>query len=363
MPVTMTQISDFMNSVRAAVEPGMFADLSTQLQARVAVDEILLKNKRKEIKSHSYQYQALTGGNGQTAAVSLDTPDSSTIVDKTLQATIYHRQIRSSWSVHKALLAANSNTKEQLFEYGKLQYQMGMIDLYEKMETWFWGFTTSTDTQSPFGIPNLIVKNATEGFSGVAPSGYTDVCGITPGSTLVGTKWNNYTAQYTAADDGDLGAKLRRAVRFTNFQAIVPGMSRYGGNQIRRGIYTNYDGMENVKNLCKSQEESIGWDIDAADNKPMLNRTKFTDVPALDSDSTNPYYGIDWNTLFVTNLTGFWMNQSPEVMPNGAHLMVTKFIDTFYNLATLARRNNFVIATGTTGVRENSAAGYVYVPA
>ena len=51
-----------------------------------------------------------------------------------------------------------------------------MTDLAELMESNFWGApASSSDTLKPYGVPYWIVYNATTGFNGGHPSGFSDV--------------------------------------------------------------------------------------------------------------------------------------------------------------------------------------------
>jgi len=362
MPLTLEQVQNLVNLTRKKSEHGRIIDLSSNLQDHVAYKQLLSRMKKKEANgSYKYQFQVLLGGNGSFRAVGLDTPDSPVIVNNTTNGEVELRMTNGNWAVDVRVVDANKGSEEQLYDYMTTQRLAGEIAQVETMERWFWGLTASTDTVTPYGLPNLIVKNNTEGFNGTVPSGYTTCMNINP-STY--TRFKNWTAQYTNPTQADLGAKLKKAFDMTGFKSPVQGINKYNGDKIDRGIYTTWQGREYVKDLCMAQNEDLGMDIDPIQG-PVMRRIPFVWVPTIcptsdsvNGDTTHPYYGIDWNTVKISYLNGWWMYEKPGQVAADDHNKVIHYTDTIYNLMIMNKRSNFVIATNTTGVYNNSSTGY-----
>lgn len=361
MPLTPSDILNLVNLTRKSVDHGIIADLAMPLTEYVAMKQLLTKKRMKKAhKSYGYSFTCLTGHNNSTRAVGLDDNDVSSIVNNTTTGETKFRLSTMTWALDKLVVDMNSGSEEQLYQYVKTQRQGGWLSQAATWERWFWGLTGASDTVTPFGYGNVIVKNATEGLNGAAPTGYSTVMNISPTTYPM---WKNWTAQYTNFTRDDLGAKLRKAMEFTKFMSPVEGINSYEGT-IDRGIYTTWVGYDNAKELCLAQNEDLGMDLDP-NGDPMIRRIPFVHVPALNydatlntaGDQTNPYIGIDWNTFGMAFLDGWQFKESPEIGVANQHRKVVVHTDTMANILCTSRRNQFILATGTTDPTTNSPDG------
>jgi hypothetical protein len=188
-----------------------------------------------------------------------------------------------------------------------------------------------------------IVKNATEGFNGGAPTGYTTI-GLNPTTY---PRWQNWTAQYTAVTRDDFIRKARKAATFTNFKPPVEGIPTFHtGNAF--GYYTNYGVIGPLEEALESQNDNLGNDVASKDGQVMFRRTTVTWVPILERDTTNPFYGVNWGSFKTMILNGWWMKETNVPIYPGQHTVSAHFLDSTYNFVARNRRCHFVIATGVT---------------
>jgi hypothetical protein len=219
-----------------------------------------------------------------------------------------------------------------------------MIAVVELMERNFWGPpVASDDGVTPWGINTWLVKAATQGFTGLAPSGYTSI-GLNPTTY---PRWRNYADQYTTVTKDDLVRKLRRAATFTDFKPPVEGIPTFNdGNQY--AFYTNYAVMGALEEVLESQNDNLGTDIASMDGRVVFRRAPLEWVPYLEADTTNPVYGLNWGDFKTYVLSGWWGRETNVPVYPGQHTISAHFMDWTYQFIMKNRRGSFVIATGTT---------------
>ncbi len=219
-----------------------------------------------------------------------------------------------------------------------------MIDIAELMESNFWGPPVPiTDVLTPWGVNTWIVKNATEGFNGGAPSGYTTI-GLNPTTY---PNWNNWTYQYTAVTRDDLIRHARKAAEWTHSEPPVDGIPTFNTGD-NYGFYTTYSVIAQLEEALESQNEDLGTDVASMDGKVLFRRVGVTWVPKLEADTTNPFYGINWGDAKTIILAGWWLKETSVPIVPGQHTVAAQFVDSTYNWVWKNRRSNFVLATGTT---------------
>jgi hypothetical protein len=222
------------------------------------------------------------------------------------------------------------------------RYVAMMVSFYELLEEILWSKPTdSTDTKTPYGLAYWIVKNATEGFNGGNPAGFTDGrAGISTGTYA---RFANYTAKYVAVSKEDLIRKMRKAHRRTAFRSpishAVPSLSGMGN-----GIYANDTVIGLLEEILETQNMNLGNDIASKDGKTLFKGSPITYAPKLDGDSSDPIYMIDWKTIVCGVLEGWENNLSkPEPVP-GKHLVRRVDLDCSLNMVCTDPRRQAVIS-------------------
>ena len=194
-----------------------------------------------------------------------------------------------------------------MFDLIKTRYARMRVSALELAERLVWGKPTdSTDNEKPWGLKYWIVQNATTGFNGGNPAGFTaGRAGISSGTY---SRHKNYTGTYTSYDDtpatGLIDQMERAAVMMEWKEAVQhasPERKGYG-----KSIYMDYDTRIGLKNVTKTMNDSLGFDLSTPD--PLFRGAQLKYVSWIDQNETNgPVYMIDHNSFFAVFLKDWYM--------------------------------------------------------
>ncbi len=343
MALTATQLADLVATTLRDLDEPNLVEITTDIQEHTAAPRLLKKKNRKLQSGYGVQWDVLVNHAGTFQNVGLGAPDDVDIPDGVVQAQADWRNSVVSWAMIGQEMSMNAG-KRRIVDLMMVREKMAMIDWVQGMEDNFWGPPVAiTDDVTPWGVNTWIVKSATEGFNGGAPSGYTTI-GLNPTTY---ERWKNYTAPYTAITKDDLVRKWRRAARKTKFKPPVEGIpTANGGNTYE--FYTTETVIGTLEELLEAQNESLGVDIDPMSGKVMFQRTPVVWVPYLDADTTNPVYGLNWSHIETVVLAGWWLKRTVVPVYPGQHTMSAVFLDSTYQIVFKNRRGSFVLSNGTT---------------
>lgn len=318
------------------VKRGAFLDLQTDLQDHVAVREMWKGRKKKFDGGETWNFQAQYDHNHSARTVGLFETDGSALTDTMVTGKVSPRHVNAHY-IYDQREPAFQRGGTKIVDLIKTRYTGMMVSFFELLEEILWTKPTdSSDTRTPFGVAYWVVGNASEGFSGGNPSGFSGGrAGISTGDQ---PRWANYTARYVAIAKQDLIRKMRRAHRKTKFRSPVShAQPTLGG--MKNGIYTNDDVIGLVEELLEENNMNLGNDINSKEGKTLFKGTPLTWAPYLDADSQDPVYMLDWNWLAIGVLSG-WENQltKPYMVPD-KHLVRRVDLDaTLQMICTNLRR-------------------------
>jgi len=342
--LTASGLNDLVQTTLRDLGKPKFTEIATDLQRHTAMKNLLKKSRVSIQAGYGVQWDVMVNHAQSAANVGLGASDNLSIVDTMVQATADWRNSVVNWALIGQEIDMNREPA-RIVDLVKQRRISAMISLAELMEANFWGPpVASTDETTPWGVNTWIVKNATEGFNGGAPSGYTTI-GLNP-STY--TRWKNYTGQYTAVTKDDAIRMWRKAATKTDFQPPVDGIPSAAMGGDRYGFYTNYSVIAKLEELLEAQNENLGLDVASMDGKPVFRRTPVEWIPKLDADTTDPIYGINWAWFGTVVLNGWWLREINVPVYPGQHTVSAHFLDSTYQFVTKNRRCHFVLATGTT---------------
>lgn len=345
MPELSAQdLVDLTAATQRHLTVGKYAFLATDLQKHPAHKNLFRKGRMEEQAGTGVQWDVMVNHSGTARATGWGASDNPRIVSSLVQAQCDWRGASADWSFLAEEVSANSGSKERIVNLIKQREVSTMVAVAEMREEFWWGPPVSvSDTITPWGLKTWVVKNATEGFNGAAPSGHTTI-GLNP-STY--SRWKNYTAQYTAVTDDDLIDKLKRAIRKCKFEVPVSGVPT-PGEPDEYAYYTNESGLSQYEALLKSSNDNVGRDLTKYLNSAQVNRLPLEWVPKLDVDTTDPFYGVAWGQIKTIVLPGWWQRRTNVPVYPGQHTMSVTFLDDRYQTITYDRRSHFVLATGTS---------------
>lgn len=276
---------------------------------------------------------------GAAKHVKLFDKDTVAIADVLKTITLPWRHTTTNYAYERRELAMNSGSAEKVVDIIKVRRTDGLLSLVEKMEEAFWNKPTdSTDDTKPFGVPYWIVKNASAGFNGGAPSGFPAGAG-----GLLHANWKNYTGTYTNVTKDDVITKLRTAFRKIGFKSPVNVQDYRTGKGERYRLYVTETTINALELLGEAQNENLGRDLASMDDQITFKRCPIIWVPYLDSDTQLPIYMIDFDSFQPVFLTGeFLREQGPHLAPE-QHATYVVFIDTSWNVLCVDRRRQCVL--------------------
>lgn len=341
--LTAPQLSDLVQTTLRDLGEMRFTDISSNLQDHTAMRNLLRKNRVSFQSGYGLQWDVKVNQTGAAANVGLGASDNVNIVDTMTQATADWRNTTSNYALIGQAIAMN-RTPRRIVDMVKSARFDCLISLAELMESNFWGPpVASADSLTPWGVNTWLNKNATQGFNGGAPSGYTTI-GLNPTTY---PNWNNYTDQYVSVSRDDLIRRMRRAATFVRFKPTVDGIPTFDTGE-ENGYYTTYGVIGPLEEAAESQNDNLGHDIASMDGMTLFRRVPVMWVPKLEADTTNPVYGINWGLFKTFILSGWWLRETSVPIMPGQHTVAAQFVDLTYQFALRDRRRHFVIATGTT---------------
>ena len=341
--LTAPNYGDLVQTTLRDLGKPKFTDISSPLQKHTAMRNLLRKNRRELESGYGVQFDVMVGQAQSAANVGLGASDNVEDIDVMTQATADWRNTTSNYSLVLQVIDMNREPA-RIVNFVQAKRIAALISLAELMEANFWGPpVSSTDNVTPWGVNTWIVKNATEGFNGGAPSGYTTI-GLNPTTYPA---WNNWTYQYTNVTSEDLLRHWRKAATFTDFEPTVDGIPTPNTGD-DYGFYTNYGVIGPAEELLMAQNDNMGDDLAKYDGMFHFRRTPVFWVPKLEADTTNPVYGINWGWFKTYILKGWWLRETHVPVYPGQHTISAHFIDATYQWITKNRRCHFVLATGTT---------------
>lgn len=285
----------------------------------------------------------LKRSSGIARHVGLNDDDQTNIRDVLTQMTVDWVHLTTNWGLHYQSDILMNRGRALVLNVIKPRRVDALLNLVSELEERAWGSPpASGNSNLPYGIQYWVVPNATTGFNGGAPSGYTTVGGINPTTY---PNWKNYTAQYTTNSKGDLVKTMRTAHRKVRFMSPVQVKDYRGGVPDKYRIYVNETTLSGFEDIGEGQNENLGRDIASMDGMVTFRRIPIVWVPILDSRTDDPVYFIDHSTFYPICLKGDYLRESEAKQNPNNHNAYQVHIDLTYQYLCVDRRRNGVINT------------------
>lgn len=225
------------------------------------------------------------------------------------------------------------------------------LRMIETMEETFFADPDASDDKTPWGLKYWIVKNATAGFNGGLPAGFSTIANL---SLTKVPQFQNYTDQYTAATKADLITKMRTAHRQTKWKMPKKQAGFTGDTSDSRVILANERTIMQLENIGEAQNENLGRDLapytagggmtKTPDGEILFKRHPITWAEHLDADTTDPLYGLDMRYFYPVVRKGDNMAQTPFEKAPKQHRVMVSFVDHAYQFVCINRRAQWVIS-------------------
>lgn len=349
MALQAANLADLVTTTLNELGRLKFTDIMSTYQRTVALKRLMKKAKITFDSGKEISFNLITDHSNSARYVGLYAQDVVDVTNVMTTGSIPWRHITWNWAMDGREEVMNASPAK-IVDLIKSRRIAAFGSAVVKFETSFWRVPATTDDVSPYGVPYWVVKSNTatttaDGFNGDTPSGYTTVAGV---STTTYPRWKNYATQYTAVTKDDLIRKLRRAAEYTDFMPLVDETPVYNTGD-DYGYYTNYAVLGTLQEILESQNDNLGNDVAPMDghNKVLFRSGPVEFIKELDTDTTNPVYGINWGEFKTAGLRGWWMKETQIDEVPGQHTVSATHTDCSFNFLCRNRRRNFVLATNT----------------
>jgi len=339
---TADQVADLIKSTQYELGKGKITDISQTMQNFVALPQILKRKQKQNTAGAGIQRQVLTTRGGNARQTGLFDQDNINVNDGLQTVTVPWRYTTNAYAFDLREDAMNGGA-EEIVDLIKVRRQQCMNDMAVHLENQVWTApASSTDTTETFGIPYWVVKNATKGFNGGNPSGFSAGAGNLDSATY--TTWKNWTDTYSDVTKADFIEALAEAFHKTDFKSpIEGGLPTYDGGGMDQVIYAEWDSVRKLELIGEQQNENLGRDLDR-----MAGRILFRGVPIqvatkLEDDTDNPFYLINWSKMNPVFLGGWYFNEKGPDKVAGQHNVMAVHTDLQWNLVCVDRRGLGVI--------------------
>lgn len=341
-PLSADQIVDLVATTQKELGRMRWTDLATDLTEYEVLPRMLKKGKVKFQTGEGIQRNVMVDDSGAAKHVGLFNVDDVNVGDVMQQADVSWRHTTTNYAFDRREKGMNQGP-QQIVDLIKIRRADSMISLAKLLEETFWSKPAdSTDKVTPFGLDYWMVRDASEGFNGGNPAGFSDGAGNLDSSTY--TRWANWTAQYADVTKADLVRKMRKAHRRTNFKSPVDIPDYREGKGQRFRIYVNEETIAGMEDLGEAQNENLGRDLASMDGSMAFRKNPIVYVPYLDDDSANPVYMVDWGVLFIYFLRGEYLREEKPKQASNQHNVFESHVDLTWNSLCVNRRRLAVLS-------------------
>lgn len=344
MALQAADMLDLITTTQKNLGRFRFADAATRLQ-RYPAFEMLMRKDGVETYDEGFALQWNVKVQRGSPARMTGMYGTDVINQKETQktATLPFRHLTHNYAFDEHEIAMNQGAA-RILQLVKVRRYDCWVEVAEKVETQLWANPDANATDDVNGIPYHIVKNASTGFNGGHATGFSDWAGLSR-TTYSGLK--NYTGNYAQVTKDDFVPTLSDALDKCHFKAPVEA-PLYNTRQSYK-FYTTLVVRRKLKQILEQQNDNLGEDIDSMNGRVRVRKTPVEWVPLLDSDTDDPFYGVNWDTFKVSILTPFFLRESKPKEVSLQHTVFVVFVDLSLNTQCYAPRENFVLSKGTSG--------------
>ena len=339
MPLTDQNIADMITTTLHDLGRGRFYQIAQELAEYYVLPRLLRKgNVRMQSSGIGIKETLMTGTGGSSRWVGLNEEDSYNWSDILTQLTVVWCRLTDNMQWERRQLLENRG-EARVNDVIKPQRVAMWLRLAEALEEGYFAAPDATDTKKPWGLKYWVVKNATTGFNGGLPSGFSTVGGV---NLTTYPNFKNWTFQYTNVSKADLIKKLRTAHRKTNWRSPYKTSEMISEFGARRQLFCNEATISAIEDVGEAQNENLGRDIASMDDTIVFKKHPIIYIPYLDDDTTNPIYMNDIETIKPFVLKGDYLRETDARLAPKQHNTFVVDVDLSINFVCVNRRANAV---------------------
>ena len=337
-PLHTSDILDLVKGTLRQLGRMKFQQIAQDIQDFEVFRRWWKKEKIVVTDGYGLQYNLMARLTNTARHVGLNTEDRTTIADVMEQLVVPWRYVNDSWGFNYVETLQNAG-ESMVFNIMKPRRAGCILNLAKEIETKAWSAPGASNVLDPYGVPYWVVKNATTGFNGGYPSGHSTLAGVNLSNA---PNFKNYTFQYVNVSKADAIKKLRTAHRLCQWISPVGDEGYRNGNGQKLRWYMNEATLSNFEDTGEAQNENLGKDVASMDGTITLRSLPCIYIPYLDSDTTNPIYGIDHSTFWPVVLKGMFLFEHDPIRDPLKHNWYSVQVDSAYNYVCVDRRRNIV---------------------
>jgi hypothetical protein len=269
-------------------------------------------------------------------------PDAVNIIDVLTTMSVEWVHAQTDWGIIYQTDVLMNSGKELILNVIKPRRIASLLGLVEEIEEKGFGSAPGpSDTVNPWALKYWITYNATDGFTGGAPTGHATKGGINPTNI---PNFKNYSITYAEVSDNDLVKKLRTMFRKCRFVSPISHPDYRGQIRDRYRLYCNEETISGFEDLVRSHNSNLGKDLAMFDGAAYIAGYPIIYIGELDNDSTtDPVYAVDHSTFYPVCLRGDYLRESGPTQGE-SHNTWNCFTDMTYNVLDVDPRRSGVAA-------------------
>jgi len=310
MALAIHQLDDFVASYLQRYPMGKWQDISLPLQEYYFASRLFDKANKREMSTSQCKWKLKIDNNDNFQVVGLYHRDSTSRVNVLTEGSLYWGMTTTNYhyDIDEQVFAQGADA---IVDYLNLQEQGLMQDFFAGIEDLMFGAGPASSSESPFPPVSLLwwitstsdsvtENNATEGFTGDAPVGWSDVGGINPATYA---QWYNRAFPYTVVDRDDFVEKTINSMDLCTFKPPIARSDIKPEGTHRWELLTTHSRVALCRKLLQLGNDNIGDDLAAHSGAVYIRGVPMVWVPAwTNSNSVNArtdgiILGVDWNTF------------------------------------------------------------------
>ncbi len=310
MALGIEQLDDFVASYLQRYPMGKWQDISLPLQEYMFASRLFDKANKREMSTSQCKWKLKVDNNDNFQVVGLYHRDSSSRVNVLTEGSLKWGMTTTNYhfDIDEETFAQGASA---IVNYLNLQEQGLMQDWFAGIEDLMFGPGPSSSSVTPFPPVSLLwwitstsdsstENNATIGFNGDAPVGWSDVGGVNP---VTYAQWMNRTFPYVTVNRADFVEKVINSMDLCTFKPSVSRSDIKPEGQHRWELLTTHSRLAESRQLLQIGNDNIRDDLAAHSNSVFIRGVPMTWVPAwTNSNSQNArtdgvILGVDWNTF------------------------------------------------------------------
>jgi len=344
--VTTTALLDVLSTGLAKLPQGEF-EVALQYQQYPIVDQWFRRHKRRVASGHSISMRVQLQTNGSARHVLLYEPTPNNQVDtmSEISAGWVHAEAKLHFEAHELDM---NREPSKLIDLMKERRVAAFLDLADEIETRAWTTPpTAASTKFPLGVPywinflNTGTTDLTGSFSGqtaiFGDSATTTNVGGIDGSVAAFARWRNFAANHLGMNMDTMDT-IRRAIRRVGFTPPVTIRDLYRGAASQLRLYSSQDYADEYERMVNAGPDNRNGDLNPFGGILTFKRIPWIGVPALDSVSHNPIYGLNHAYFFPYVLRDWWLKEDEPIRDRSQRHVFTVGIDCSYQFFCLNRR-------------------------